>query len=158
MSCYGIVVLRTNPPHEGMLVVMVMMFLCRMSGRHCKLCNTRTLWTGLKRTWSHNHFSLTSPSLTQSTRKCSNLVVILRSLPLSAFKKYARVLLRIRMRSRYLICLQLVAKVTGCVQRILTSDSSVGNFAGKIMAVPMFSQLVDLFYSEQFCFYRWTKW
>ena len=58
------------------------------------------------------------------------------------------------MRSRYLICLQLVAKVTGCVQRILASDTSVVNVAGKIMTVPMFSQLVDLFYSEQFCFYR----
>ena len=34
------------------------------------------------------------------------------------------------------------------------SDTSIGNVAGEIMAVPMFNQLVDLFYSEQFCFYR----
>ena len=61
----------------------------------------------------------------------------------------------IRMRSRVSDLLAARGKGDGvCVQRILTSSASVGNVAGKIMAVPMFSQLVDLFYSEQFCFYR----
>ena len=48
--------------------------------------------------------------------------------------------------------MQLVARVRGCVQTF--SDTSIGSVAGEIMAVPMFNQLVDLFYSEQFCFYR----
>ena len=58
-----------------------------------------------------------------------------------------------RMRSQ-VAALQLVAKVTGtgCVQTIF--ETSINNVAGEIMAVPMFNQLVDLFYSEQFCFYR----
>ena len=33
-------------------------------------------------------------------------------------------------------------------------ETSIGSVAGEIMAVTMFIQLVDLFYSEQFCFYR----